>query len=104
MTASKPAVAVLTTLNTKRKEARFVADVLTRAGVTPWIIDLSLKPHENGDGDVAAMSVAAAAGASWYALGERSRQDAAAIMAEGGKKLSVSGRTSISRLADSRLG
>jgi uncharacterized protein (UPF0261 family) len=80
-------VAVLTTLNTKQKEARFVADVLTRAGVTPWIIDLSLKPHENGDADVAATSVAAAAGASWYALGERSRQDAAAIMAEGGKKL-----------------
>jgi uncharacterized protein (UPF0261 family) len=46
-----------------------------------------LKPHENGDADVAATSVAAAAGASWYALGERSRQDAAAIMAEGGKKL-----------------
>ena len=87
MTAPKPAVAVLTTLNTKQKEARFVADVLTRAGVTPWIIDLSLKPHENGDADVAATSVAAAAGASWYALGERSRQDAAAIMAEGGKKL-----------------
>jgi uncharacterized protein (UPF0261 family) len=80
-------VAVLTTLNTKQKEARFVADVLTRAGVTPWIIDLSLKPHENGDADVAATSVAAAAGASWYALGERSRQDAAATMAEGGKKL-----------------
>jgi uncharacterized protein (UPF0261 family) len=87
LTAPKPAVAVLTTLNTKRKEARLVADVLTRAGVTPWIIDLSLKPHENGNADVAATSVAAAAGASWYALGERSRQDAAAIMAEGGKKL-----------------
>jgi uncharacterized protein (UPF0261 family) len=80
-------VAVLTTLNTKRKEARFVADVLTRAGVTPWIIDLSLKPHDNGNADVAATSVAAAAGASWYALGERSRQDAAAMMAEGGKKV-----------------
>jgi uncharacterized protein (UPF0261 family) len=87
LTAPKPAVAVLTTLNTKRKEARFVADVLTRAGVTPWIIDLSLKPHDNGNADVAATSVAAAAGASWYALGERSRQDAAAMMAEGGKKV-----------------
>ena len=87
MTASKPAVAVLTTLNTKRKETRFVADVLTRAGVTPWIVDLSLKPHENGNADVAAASVAAAAGASWHTLGERSRRDAAAIMAEGGKQL-----------------
>jgi len=87
LTAPKPAVAVLATLNTKREEARFVADVLTRAGVTPWIIDLSLKPHENGNADVAATSVAAAAGTSWYALGERSRQDAAAIMAEGGKKV-----------------
>jgi len=87
LTASKLAVALLTTLNTKRKEARFVADVLMRAGVTPWIVDLSLKPHENGNADVAAASVAAAAGASWHALGERSRQDAATIMAEGGKKL-----------------
>jgi uncharacterized protein (UPF0261 family) len=80
-------VAVLTTLNTKRREARFVADVLARAGVTPWIVDLSLKPHENGNADVAAASVAAAAGASWHTLGERSRRDAAAIMAEGGKQL-----------------
>jgi uncharacterized protein (UPF0261 family) len=31
--------------------------------------------------------VAAAAGASWQALSERSRQDAAAVMAEGGKKM-----------------
>jgi uncharacterized protein (UPF0261 family) len=30
----------LVTLNTKCSEARFVAEVLTRAGATPWILDL----------------------------------------------------------------
>ena len=87
MSTSKPTVAVLATLNTKGKEARFVADVLARAGATPWIVDLSLKSHEVDGADVAGASVAAAAGASWQALSERSRQDAAAVMAEGGKKM-----------------
>jgi uncharacterized protein (UPF0261 family) len=31
----------LATMNTKGKEARFVADVLARAGATPWSVDLS---------------------------------------------------------------
>ena len=87
LSASKPAVAVLATLNTKGKEARFVADVLMRAGVTPWIVDLSMQPHENGGADLTAATVAAEAGASWQSLSECSRQDAAAVMAEGGKKL-----------------
>ena len=87
MSASKPTVAVLATLNTKVREARFVAGVLARAGVTPWIIDLSLKSHDVDGANLAGGSVAAAAGASWQALGERSRQDAAAVMVEGGRKL-----------------
>jgi uncharacterized protein (UPF0261 family) len=33
----------LVTLNTKCSEARFVAEVLTRAGATPWVLDVSLK-------------------------------------------------------------
>ncbi len=87
MSASRPTVALLATLNTKGKESRFVADVLARAGVTPWIVDLSLKSHDVDGADVASATVAAAAGASWQTLGERSRQDAAAVMAEGGRKV-----------------
>ena len=80
-------VAVLATMNTKGKEARFVADVLARAGATPWIVDLSLKSHDADDADLAAADVAAAAGASWQTLNERSRQEAAAVMIEGGAKM-----------------
>ena len=67
-------------MNTKGKEARFVADALIRAGVTPWIVDLSLKAHTVGDADLAGANVAAAAGVSWQMLNERTRQDAAAVM------------------------
>jgi len=74
-------------MNTKGREARFIAEVLARAGATPWIVDLSLKSHGVEGADVAGAGVAAAAGASWQALSERSRQDAAAVMAEGGKKI-----------------
>jgi len=91
LSASKPTIAVLATLNTKGREVRFVAEMLARAGATPWIVDLSLKSHEVDGADVTGASVAAAAGASWQALSERSRQDAAAAMAEGGKKLLLDG-------------
>jgi uncharacterized protein (UPF0261 family) len=84
---STPTVAVLATLDTKGKEARFVADTLARAGAAAYIVDLSLKPHEVGGADITAAKVAAAADTSWQALAERSRQDAAAVMAEGGRKV-----------------
>ena len=87
MSASKPSIAVLATLNTKGKEARFVVDALARAGATPWVVDLSLRAHDVDGADVAGATVAAAAGASWHALNERSRQDATAVMIEGGRKL-----------------
>jgi uncharacterized protein (UPF0261 family) len=87
LSASKPTVAVLATLDTKGKEARFVADVIERAGAKTWIVDLSLQPHGVEGADVTGADVVAAAGVSWPALRERSRQDAAAIMAEGGKAL-----------------
>ena len=87
MSTPKPTIAVLATLNTKGKETRFVADALARAGATPWVVDLSLKSHGVDGADVAGASVAAAAGVSWQTLNERSRQDAAAVMVEGGTKL-----------------
>ncbi|HMA72606.1 MAG TPA: Tm-1-like ATP-binding domain-containing protein [Xanthobacteraceae bacterium] len=87
MSASNPTIAVLVTMNTKGREARFIAEVLARAGATPWIVDLSLKSHSVDGADVGGAAVATAAGASWQALSERSRQDAATVMAEGGKKI-----------------
>src|ERR1700726_2148708 len=91
LSASKPTIAVLATMDTKGREARFVAEVLTRAGATPWIVDLSLKSHKVDGADVAGAGVAAAAGTSWQGLSERSRQDAAAVMAEGGRKILLDG-------------
>ena len=87
MTASQPTVAVLATMNTKGKEARFVADVLAGAGVKAWIVDLSLRPHGVAGADATGEAVAQAAGSTWGTVGERSRQDAAALMAEGGGRL-----------------
>jgi len=76
-------------MNTKGKEARFVADLLAGAGVEPWIIDLSLRPHGVTGADVTGEAVAQAAGSTWAAVGERSRQDASALMAEGGGRLAL---------------
>lgn len=87
MSEPKPTVAVLATFDTKGKEARFVADALVRAGVAPWSMDLSLQAHAVDGADVAGATVAAAAGISWQALGALSRQDAAARLAVGGRKL-----------------
>jgi len=84
---SKPTIAILATLNTKGKETQFVAECLTRAGAAPWIVDLSLKSHGVDGADAVGASVADAGGASWQTLNKQSRQDAAAVMSEGGKKL-----------------
>lgn len=74
-------------MNTKGKEARFVADVLAGAGVRALIVDLSLRAHAVEGADVTGSEVAVAAGSTWQVVGERSRQEAAAAMAEGGAKL-----------------
>jgi len=85
----RPTVAVLATMNTKSREARFVAHALTRAGVKPWIVDLSLKTHDVDGVDMTGARVVAAAGASWQMLNEQSRQDAATVMIEGGTKILI---------------
>jgi len=74
-------------MDTKSSEARFVADVLTRAGATPWIVDLSMKSHTLSAGDVSGAQVAEAVGVSWQALDERSRQEAGAVMVQGGARI-----------------
>jgi len=76
-------------MNTKSKEAWFVAKALTRARVTPRIVDLSLKTHNVDGADITGASVAAAVGASWQMLNEQSRQEAAMVMIEGGSKILI---------------
>jgi uncharacterized protein (UPF0261 family) len=87
LNASNPTVAVLATMNTKNREALFVAEVLARAGATPWIMDLSMKSHDVPNADVTGAQVAQAAGSSWPALNERTRREAAAVMIEGGTRI-----------------
>ena len=90
MTACKhyqPIIAILATINTKSKEAYFIANVLKRAGAAPWIVDLSMRPHNSPAADVTGEQVARLAGISWLALDGYVRQQAAAVMVEGGTKL-----------------
>src|SRR5262249_14251407 len=55
-------------MNTKSKEAQFIASVLERAGVTPLIVDLSMKPHDLPTADITGDQVARLAGTSRPAL------------------------------------
>ena len=87
MSTSRPIVAVLATIDTKCNEARFVANVLAHAGVTPWIVDLSMKSHAVSTADVSGALVAEAAGATWNEINECSRKQAAAVMVEGGTRI-----------------
>jgi uncharacterized protein (UPF0261 family) len=77
-------VGVLATLDSKHEAMRFVCDALAEAGATPWLVDLSLRPHAHGFADVGGAEVAAAAGTSWEALAALSRADAAQAMIAGG--------------------
>jgi uncharacterized protein (UPF0261 family) len=74
-------------MNTKHREAQFVADVLVRAGAVPWIVDLSMRAHDIGTADITGTQVAEAAGASWARMHELSRFEAAALIAEGGRRI-----------------
>ncbi len=85
--ADNPSVAVLATLDSKHDAIRYVCDALRGAGATPWLVDLSLRPHAHGFADVSGAQVAAAAGTTWDALAKLSRADAAQAMIGGGIKL-----------------
>jgi len=80
-------VAVLATLDSKHEAARFVCDALTAAGVTPWLVDLSLRPHGQDFADVSAGAIAKAAGVAWADLGRLARADAARTMIAAGTEI-----------------
>ncbi len=84
---AKPVIAVLVTLDSKGAEARFVCDVLVRAGADPWLVDLSLRPHGVAGADMSGGDLAAAAGTSWDDLASRDRTAASEAMIEGGKSV-----------------
>lgn len=80
-------VGVLATLDSKHEAARFMCDALRAAGVVPWLMDLSLRPHDHGLADVGGAAVARASGMSWDALAGLSRAAAAQAQIEGGRKI-----------------
>ncbi len=80
-------IALLMTLDSKGEEARFVCDALSRAGVRPWLVDLSLRPHQSGDASVPGGRLAEAAGSTWEELAKLDRTRAAEIMVSGGEKI-----------------
>ncbi len=85
-------VAVLVTLDSKGAEARFLCQALERAGVRPWLVDLSLRPHEAGgapitEDQVSGGTVTEAAGSSWQKLAAMDRARASETMIAGGTKI-----------------
>ncbi len=80
-------VAVLATLDSKHEVARFVCDALTAAGATPWLVDLSLRPHQHDFADVSGDTVAKLAGLAWTEIGRLTRAEAAKTMILGGTEI-----------------
>ncbi len=80
-------VAVLASLDSKHAAARFICDALSEAGAIPWLVDLSLRPHDLTIANVGGETVARAAGLAWTAIGELSRAEAAKVMIRGGTEV-----------------
>jgi uncharacterized protein (UPF0261 family) len=80
-------VGVLATLDSKHEAAQFMCAALRAAGMTPWLLDLSLRPHAQGVADVGGDLVAQASGTTWQALAALSRADAAQTMIKGGARI-----------------
>jgi uncharacterized protein (UPF0261 family) len=83
----KAVVAVLATLDTKNDEARFVCNALSEVGVTPWLVDLSLRPHATPGADIDGGSIAAAAQSSWDEITILDRAGAGEVMVLGAQRL-----------------
>ncbi len=80
-------VAVLVTLDSKGAEGRFLCAALVRAGVRPWIVDLSMRPHDTAGAHVRGDEVAGAADTTWAALAGLGRAEAGETMIAGGIKV-----------------
>ncbi|MEE9275967.1 MAG: Tm-1-like ATP-binding domain-containing protein, partial [bacterium] len=80
-------VAVLATLDSKAGEARFLCGALERAGVRPWLVDISCRPHAVPGAAVTGGDLAEAAGRPWAALEEMDRGAASDVIIAGGRKV-----------------
>jgi uncharacterized protein (UPF0261 family) len=84
---STPTIAVLATLDSKDDAARYTCDVIREAGAEPWLMDLSLRPHDKTGADVGGNKIARTSGVSWDELADMERPQAAETMISGGAKL-----------------
>jgi len=83
----KVIVAILATLDTKNEAAQFVCNTLSAAGITPCLVDLSLRPHAIPGADIDGGSIATAAQSSWDKIIALDRVDATKIMVLGGQRM-----------------
>ncbi len=80
-------VAVLVTLNTKAVEAEFVCRKLESHGCAPFIVDLSLRPHDVAGAEISGGDLAAAAGSTWDEMAAMDRAGASETMIAGASNL-----------------
>ena len=80
-------IAVLASLDSKHQAVRFVCNALSEAGVVPWLVDLSLRPHKLEFADVSGETVAKSAGLAWAEIGRLTRAEAAQTMILGGTEI-----------------
>ena len=80
-------VAVLSTLDSKEDVVAFFCDVVEKAGGDPWLMDLSLRPHDKQGAAVGGREIAEASGTTWDALDKMSRAEAAETMIIGATEI-----------------
>lgn len=83
-------IAILATLNTKHKEVEFIRETLSQAGVIPWVVDISLRPHDRINHDVSGDQIAASADTTWSKLALHDRTRAAEFVILGGQRILLS--------------
>lgn len=79
-------IAVIATLDSKAAAAAFTCAVLRELGVTPWLMDLSLKPHGRPGADIGGDALAKLSGVNWSDIGAMDRPSAADTMIKGGAR------------------
>lgn len=80
-------IAVLATLDSKSAATHYMCEVLKGLGVQPWLLDLSLMPHDKTGADVTGDELAARSGRAWADVGKMERSEAAETMILGGTEV-----------------
>jgi len=82
-------VAVIATLDSKPAPAAYTCEVLRGLGASPWLMDLSLRPHQQPGADIGGAALAELSGVRWSDVGAMDRTAAAETMIVGGAKALV---------------